>query len=109
MTTDLPITEILARASAGDRAAIDGLIPRLYSTLHRLARRQRMHEQAHTLDTTALAVGMTGGAALTGPADLEDVALSHAFAAINGLEGAIPIDQVQQHFFAAHERGAGKQ
>ncbi len=54
MTTDLPITEILARASAGDRSAIDGLIPRLYSTLHRLARRQRMHEQAHTLDTTAL-------------------------------------------------------
>ncbi len=54
MTDDLPITEILARASAGDRAAIDDLIPRLYSTLRRLARRQRMHEQAHTLDTTAL-------------------------------------------------------
>jgi RNA polymerase sigma factor (TIGR02999 family) len=54
MPADLPITDILARACAGDRAAIDGLVPRIYGTLHRLARRQRMHEQAHTLDTTAL-------------------------------------------------------
>lgn len=54
MNADLPITEILARASAGDTAAIDGLIPRIYATLRRLAHRQRMHEQAHTLDTTAL-------------------------------------------------------
>ena len=54
MTIELPITEILASASVGDRAAIDSLIPRLYSTLRRLARRQRMHEQAHTLETTAL-------------------------------------------------------
>ncbi|HEY9026553.1 MAG TPA: ECF-type sigma factor [Burkholderiaceae bacterium] len=54
MNADLPITEILARASAGDSAAIDGLIPRIYATLHRLAHRQRLHEQAHTLDTTAL-------------------------------------------------------
>jgi RNA polymerase sigma factor (TIGR02999 family) len=54
MTADLSITDILARASAGDAAAIDGLIPRIYATLHRLARRQRMHERDHTLDTTAL-------------------------------------------------------
>ena len=54
MNVDLPITEILARASAGDAAAIDGLIPRIYATLHRLAHRQRLREQAHTLDTTAL-------------------------------------------------------
>ena len=54
MNADLPITEILARASAGDAAAIDGLIPRIYATLHRLAHRQRLREQAHTLDTTAL-------------------------------------------------------
>jgi RNA polymerase sigma factor (TIGR02999 family) len=54
MNADLPITDILARASAGDAAAIDGLIPRIYATLHRLARSQRRHEQHHTLDTTAL-------------------------------------------------------
>jgi len=53
MNADLPITEILARA-AGDAAAIDGLIPRIYATLHRLARRQRAREGAHTLQTTAL-------------------------------------------------------
>lgn len=54
MNADLPITDLLARASAGDRAAIDGLVPRIYATLHRLAHVQRLREQAHTLDTTAL-------------------------------------------------------
>ncbi|HEX7690516.1 MAG TPA: ECF-type sigma factor [Burkholderiaceae bacterium] len=54
MNADPTITDILARASAGDRAAIDGLIPRIYATLRRLAHRQRMGEQAHTLETTAL-------------------------------------------------------
>ena len=54
MTTDLPITGLLERACAGDAAAMDGLIPRIYATLRRLAHRQRLHEQAHTLDTTAL-------------------------------------------------------
>ena len=42
MNANLPITEILARASAGDPAAIDGLIPRIYATLHRLAHRQQI-------------------------------------------------------------------
>jgi RNA polymerase sigma factor (TIGR02999 family) len=54
MNPDLPITEILARAAAGDAAAIDGLIPRIYTTLHRLAHRQRAREADHTLETTAL-------------------------------------------------------
>ena len=51
---DFPITEILARAAGGDSAAIDALIPKIYATLRRLARRQRSREGAHTLDTTAL-------------------------------------------------------
>lgn len=54
MDADPPITDLLARASAGDPAAIDGLIPRVYATLRRLAHRQRLGEQAHTLQTTAL-------------------------------------------------------
>jgi RNA polymerase sigma factor (TIGR02999 family) len=54
MNADLPITDLLARASAGEPGAIDRLIPRIYATLHRLAHRQRFHEQAHTLETTAL-------------------------------------------------------
>jgi RNA polymerase sigma factor (TIGR02999 family) len=48
---DPPITEILAR---GDAAAMDALIPKIYATLHQLARRQRAHEASHTLETTAL-------------------------------------------------------
>jgi RNA polymerase sigma factor (TIGR02999 family) len=54
MNADLPITEILALASSGDATAINTLIPRIYVTMHRLARRQRSREQAHTLQTTAL-------------------------------------------------------
>jgi predicted ATPase/DNA-binding SARP family transcriptional activator len=45
---------------------------------------------------------------LTGAPDEEDIGLTHAFAAINGLEGAIPIDQVQSHFLAAERHGAGR-
>ena len=40
-------------------------------------------------------------------ADPEDVALAHAFAAINGLEGALAIDVVQEHFRQAEQYGAG--
>ena len=54
MNADLPITDLLARASTGDATAIDGLMPGIYATLHRLAHRQRWHEEAHTLQTTAL-------------------------------------------------------
>lgn len=54
MNTELDITETLARAARGDSAAIDALIPKIYATLRRLARRQRAHEAAHTLETTAL-------------------------------------------------------
>jgi len=54
MNADLQITEILARAASGDTAAINGLIPKIYATLRRLAHRQRSREAAHTLDTTAL-------------------------------------------------------
>ncbi|WP_312034164.1 BTAD domain-containing putative transcriptional regulator [Actinoplanes sp. TBRC 11911] len=46
-------------------------------------------------------------ARMTGDADPEDLALMHTFAAINGLEGALPIDRVQQEFRAAENNGAG--
>jgi RNA polymerase sigma factor (TIGR02999 family) len=51
MNAEPQITETLAR---GDPAAIDALIPKIYATLRQLARRQRAHEAAHTLETTAL-------------------------------------------------------
>jgi RNA polymerase sigma factor (TIGR02999 family) len=54
MNAESQITETLVRAAHGDSAAIDALIPKIYATLRRLARRQRAHEAAHTLETTAL-------------------------------------------------------
>ena len=54
MNAELRITEVLSRAADGDAAAFDTLIPGIYATLRRLARRQRAHEAAHTLETTAL-------------------------------------------------------
>jgi RNA polymerase sigma factor (TIGR02999 family) len=54
MNAELQITETLERAAHGDPAAIDALIPKIYATLRQLARRQRAHEAAHTLETTAL-------------------------------------------------------
>lgn len=51
MNGDPQITEILARGDAGE---MDALIPKIYATLRQLARRQRAHEGAHTLGTTAL-------------------------------------------------------
>ena len=47
------ITQLLQRAGAGDRPALDALLPLIYAELHRLARAQRPGAAA-TLNTTAL-------------------------------------------------------
>ena len=44
---------------------------------------------------------------MTGDADAEDLALMHTFAAINGLEGALSVERVQEEFRAAESNGAG--
>jgi RNA polymerase sigma factor (TIGR02999 family) len=55
MTSRTRVTELLRRHSAGDRAALDQVIPLLYDELRRVARRQLRKEAAgHTLSTTAL-------------------------------------------------------
>ncbi len=95
MNADLPITEILARASAGDSAAIDGLIPRIYATLRRLARRQRMHEQAHTLDTTALVHEASLQLANQGNASFPDRA--HLYAYMSQVMRHILVDHARRH------------
>lgn len=61
--------------------------------------------RGHRMDGAALAAATTR--LPEEGADTEDVGLAHTFAAINGLEGAIPIDEVQRHFFAAEKHGAG--
>ncbi|AGZ40109.1 BTAD domain-containing putative transcriptional regulator [Actinoplanes friuliensis] len=45
--------------------------------------------------------------ALTGETDPEDRALAYTYAAMNGLEGAAPIDEVVGWFGAAERQGAG--
>jgi tetratricopeptide (TPR) repeat protein len=86
---------IRAAIDAGDAATAYALVARLgwYWWL-----------RGHRMEGAVLASEVTG---LTGPADPEDVGLAHTFAAINGLEGAIAIDQVQNHFLAAEAHGAG--
>ncbi|QNK02026.1 ECF-type sigma factor [Dyella telluris] len=54
MNAEPRITEVLSQAAGGDAAAFATLIPKIYATLQRLAHRQRVHEAAHTLETTAL-------------------------------------------------------
>lgn len=55
MHTQESITDLLALASAGDRAALDRAFPLVYEELRRLARRQlRGQDAGHTLSTTAL-------------------------------------------------------
>lgn len=49
------VTELLVRWRAGDRAALDALIPLVYDELRRLARRYLQRERSdHTLQSTAL-------------------------------------------------------
>ena len=86
---------IRAAIEAGDAATAYALVARLgwYWWL-----------RGHRVEGATLASEVTG---LAGPADPEDIGLAHTFAALNGLEGAIPIDQVQSHFFAAKAYGAG--
>ena len=51
----LEITFLLKAWGAGDRSALDRLIPKLYGELRRMARRYiRKERQGHTLQTTAL-------------------------------------------------------
>jgi RNA polymerase sigma factor (TIGR02999 family) len=50
-----PVTEILAQARAGDRAAMERLVSLVYGELHAMAHRKLSFERTgHTLQTTAL-------------------------------------------------------
>jgi RNA polymerase sigma factor (TIGR02999 family) len=52
---DVPVTELLRRATDGDKKAEQDLIDRVYPDLHAIARRQFQCENpAHTLQPTAL-------------------------------------------------------
>ena len=84
-----------AAIEAGDKATAAALVARVgwYWWL-----------RGHRVEGATLAAEV---AAMPGEADPEDVALTHTFAAINGLEGALPITAVQEHFLDAEAHGAG--
>lgn len=55
MRSDEDVTGLLAQWRAGDRGAIDRLVPLVYDDLRRIARRHlRLERPDHTLDTSAL-------------------------------------------------------
>lgn len=55
MRRDADITELLAALNAGNRGALDEIIPRVYQELKRIAHRQLAFERSdHTLNTTAI-------------------------------------------------------
>jgi predicted ATPase/DNA-binding SARP family transcriptional activator len=84
-----------AAIDAGDRATAAAFVARLgwYWWL-----------RGHRMEGAGLAFEVAG---MPGDADREDLALTHTFAAINGLEGALTIETVQEQFFAAQANGAG--
>ncbi|WP_433377108.1 BTAD domain-containing putative transcriptional regulator [Actinoplanes sp. CA-142083] len=86
---------IRAAVEAGDKATAAAFVARLgwYWWL-----------RGHRMEGAVLAAEV---AAMPGDAEPEDLALTHTFAAINGLEGALPISGVEEHFLRAEANGAG--
>lgn len=58
----------------------------------------------HRMEGAVLAADVS--AMPPGGADLDDLALVHTYAAINGLEGALPVDRVNEEFRLARDTGA---
>lgn len=101
--SDRPVTGLLADYAAGDRSALDDLIPRVYDELRRIARRHMRGEgRAHTLATTALV-----HEAYVALADPEAPATPenrlHFFAIASRLMRNILVDHARQR--AAQKRG----
>jgi RNA polymerase sigma factor (TIGR02999 family) len=91
MNADPQITEILARHDSG---ALDVLLPKIYASLRRLAHRQRAHEAAHTLETTALV--HEAYLALARKSEVAFVDRAHLFAYISRLMRHLLIDHARR-------------
>ncbi|GID33017.1 BTAD domain-containing putative transcriptional regulator [Paractinoplanes brasiliensis] len=87
---------VRAAIDAGDRVTAAALVARLgwYWWL-----------SGHRPEGAQLAVEV---AAMPGDAADEDVALVHTYAAINGLEGGLPVDLIEMNFRAAQRLSAGR-
>lgn len=111
MKKDLPrpehqITELLAKWSGGNQAALDELYPLVYDELHRLARRYMSRERrGHTLQTTALI--NEAYVRLVDQRNVQWANRSHFFAISAQIMRRILIDHARRHAYA--KRGGGAQ
>jgi RNA polymerase sigma factor (TIGR02999 family) len=96
------VTDLLARAGAGDRAALDAVLPLVYGELRRLAERQmRRADPGHTLSPTGLVHEAFLRLVRDGGAAWDDRA--HFFALAAGAMRHILVDHARRH--AAGKRG----
>ena len=99
------ITALLAAASAGDRGALDRLVPLVYDELRRLAHRQLARERPdHTLNTGALV--NEAWLKLAGLKEIEFRDRAHFFGIAAGAMRRILIDYAHRH--RAAKRGGGR-
>jgi RNA polymerase sigma-70 factor, ECF subfamily len=100
------ITELLLKWSAGDKAALEQLIPIVYPELRRLARRYMRREAAvHTLQTSALI--NEAYLRLVDQKGIEWQDRAHFFAVAAQVMRHILIDHARSHRYG--KRGAGAQ
>lgn len=98
-----PVSELLLRWQAGDREALDALVPQMYSELHALAHRYLQGERTgHTLQTTALVNEAYLRLVKQGPFKVEN--RTHFVAVAARLMRQILVDYARNH--RAAKRGA---
>jgi RNA polymerase sigma factor (TIGR02999 family) len=98
------VTQLLSRWSAGDRAALDSLVPVVYRELRRMAARYLRHERSHhTLQPTALV--HEAFLKLVGQRDVRWQNRAHFFGVAAQLMRRVLVDYARQR--AADKRGGG--
>lgn len=100
-----PVSELLAKWEAGDREALNSLVPRIYRELRRQAHRYLRYERpGHTLQTTALVHEAYLRLHDKGPAHYENRA--HFFAISAQLMRQILVDHARSRKAAKRNGGA---
>jgi len=98
------VTRLLSRWSAGDRAALDSLVPAVYRELRRMAARYLRHERSHhTLQPTALV--NEAFLKLVGQRDVRWQNRAHFFGVAAQLIRRVLVDYARER--AAAKRGGG--
>jgi RNA polymerase sigma factor (TIGR02999 family) len=98
------VTQLLSRWSAGDRAALDSLVPVVYRELRRMAARYLRHERSHhTLQPTALV--HEAFLKLVGQRDVRWQNRAHFFGVAAQLIRRVLVDYARER--AAAKRGGG--